>query len=122
MGCQVSCNGNEIGVTRTAWMVVHMCSKWFDKERDTDSDGHYQDSIDAAALEAADAEWPHDIYSIYSKYLKEHFENYTSELQKIRHGDLLLSMFEQDFKRDLLEARDFITMSAASGESASLSH
>lgn len=122
MGCEVSCGANEITVTRTAWMVVHMCSKWFNKERDTDSDGHYQNSIDASALQSADAEWPHDVLPIYAKYLKEHFESYASELHKIRRGNLILSLFEIDFRRDLLEARDFITMAAASGESASVSH
>lgn len=122
MGCEVSCCTHTIAVTRIAWMVTRMCCKWFDKERDTDSDGHYQNSIDISALQAADAEWPHDTHEIYEKYLKEHFEDYASELQKIRRGDLLLSLFEVDFKSNLIEARDFIKKAAASGESASLSH
>lgn len=58
MGCQLRTETQKINYSRGAWLVVEMCSPWFDRERDTDSDGYHQDRIDESSVKSAAEELP----------------------------------------------------------------
>lgn len=120
MGCEISSGNFSINTTRASWMVVQMCSKWFDKERDTDSDGVYQNSVSNVAIKMADNEWPNDARNIYNKFLIDHFDFYKRHRAEVPTAQLCA--FEQEFKRELVEAREFIAQVARTDEDASLSH
>lgn len=118
MSCQISSGDFEINTSQASWMVAHMCSEWFDQERDTDSDGTYQNQVSSDAIQKSDAKWPKDERAVYTQYLLEFFDNY----KRARSVWKDLVAFERDFKKDLMTARIFIMNVAPTGQDAHLSH
>lgn len=106
MGCQVYCGvGLAIRYSRGAWLLEKMCRPWFDPDRDTDSDGYYQDSIDSTSLQSADKEVP------------QNFEDF-----KLWAASKNIDLDERTDENDFRQCREFLADAAKTGRSASLSH
>lgn len=104
MGCQISAGSESINTSGLSWLVVRMCDQWYDQERDTDSDGRYQEQVDKTSVKQADKYWPTDHGELVEKFK----EQYPDELPF--------------FLQDLYDAREFIAKAAQGDHYISMSH
>jgi hypothetical protein len=98
MGCQVDTKHDAIGYSTGSWLVVEMCSLWYDEQRDSDGERH-QVRIDSTSVHAANDETPRT----YKEYLVYRCEKGLGPWVD-RHG-----MFTEE---DFLTARTFIADTA----------
>lgn len=113
----------ELNFTDATFMMKCLTAKWYDPKRDDCVDDHIQDRVHITSLRAAHAALPVEREALYREFRSD---QECEKWYELRLNECIVKCwdrkyFEEDFRDDLMRAREFISACVEAGTDARFS-